>query len=435
MSNLNLKINNFGPIKHASIELKKLNIIAGINGSGKTTLSKLLYCFLESNSNEGDYLANKSIYNRFKSMIDILKKELNSNRESRIKVEELSDNLPDLRDENFNTKLKTVISKVKIIISNSKLQTKNKHLEEISKIEKSLKINNNERRKFFYISSALLKSEFHINDLKINKNSSVYFYTQQKNCEFSCELNTNDSKIGFKINEGNLNCINNKNIININSISAFDIEYLPRILYLKKPQHHLRVLSRNMYLTKEDKDVYDSHFNQKIDACTDKINTLIGGCIYYNIYEEEFLFKTDHGEYHMKNTSSGVKQIGIIQILLSNRILNEDSFLIMDEPELHIHPEWQVKFAKLIILLIKELNITVFINSHSPQFIEALEVYSAKYALKNETNYYLSQKDKNSEKYNVKNILHDNLYEIYNNLGDSYDVIDKIRGKNIANHL
>ena len=107
----------------------------------------------------------------------------------------------------------------------------------------------------------------------------------------------------------------------------------------------------------------------------------------------------------------------------------------MDEPELHIHPEWQVKFAKLIILLIKELNITVFINSHSPQFIEALEVYSAKYALKNETNYYLSQKDKNSEKYNVKNILHDNLYEIYNNLGDSYDVIDKIRGKNIANHL
>ena len=73
MSNLNLEIHNFESIKQASIELKKLNVIAGINGSGKTTSSKLLYCFLESNSYEGDYLANKSIYNRFESMIDILK--------------------------------------------------------------------------------------------------------------------------------------------------------------------------------------------------------------------------------------------------------------------------------------------------------------------------------------------------------------------------
>ena len=65
MSNLNLDIHNFGPINQANIELKKLNVIAGSNGSGKTTSSKLLYCFLESNSDEGAYLANKSLYNRF----------------------------------------------------------------------------------------------------------------------------------------------------------------------------------------------------------------------------------------------------------------------------------------------------------------------------------------------------------------------------------
>ena len=71
----------------------------------------------------------------------------------------------------------------------------------------------------------------------------------------------------------------------------------------------------------------------------------------------------------------------------------------------------------------------------SPQFIEALEVYSTKYGLKDETNYYLSQKDEYSKKYDVKQIPQDKLYKIYNNLGDPYDIIDDIRGENIANHL
>ena len=61
--------------------------------------------------------------------------------------------------------------------------------------------------------------------------------------------------------------------------------------------------------------------------------------------------------------------------------------------------------------------------------------YSTKYYLKNETKFYLSEKDENSEKYNVKHVSQDKLYEIYNNLGDSYDILDRVRGKNIAKHL
>ena len=120
---------------------------------------------------------------------------------------------------------------------------------------------------------------------------------------------------------------------------------------------------------------------------------------------------------------------------LENRKLKENSYLIMDEPEVHLHPEWQVKLAEILVLLVKDLNVNLFINSHSPQFIEAIEVYSIKYGLKNETNFYLTQKDENSEKYNVEKIEYDNLYELYSNLGDSYDIIDEVRGKNIAHQL
>ena len=244
----------------------------------------------------------------------------------------------------------------------------------------------------------------------------------------------NGPKIGFKIDEGNLKCMNMKNIIYIYLISNFDMKNLSRIAYLKYFPYHLRVLSKNLYKIKDNEDVYDPIFNQKLDECLSKINLLMGGYIYYDINEGEFLFKTDDGDYHIKNTASGVKQLGIIQILLSNRILNKDSFLIMDEPEVHLHPEWQVKFAKLIILMIKELNITVFINSHSPQFIEALEVFSGKYDLVEESKFYLSEKSENNL-FNFREIERKNLNVLYDNLGNPYDEIDEVRIENAFNGI
>ena len=122
-------------------------------------------------------------------------------------------------------------------------------------------------------------------------------------------------------------------------------------------------------------------------------------------------------------------------MLLENRKLKENCFLIMDEPEVHLHPELQVKLAEILVLLVKELNINLFINSHSPHFIEAMEVYSVKYGLKNSTNFYLTKKDNECDKYNVEKIGYDYLYKIYNNLGDPYDIIDEVRGKNIGYQL
>ena len=136
----------------------------------------------------------------------------------------------------------------------------------------------------------------------------------------------------------------------------------------------------------------------------------------------------------MNDTASGVKQLGIIQMLLSNRKLTENSFLIMDEPEVNLHPEWQVKFAELIVLMIKELNISIFINSHSPQFIEAIEVYSAKYELSEETKFYLS-KESESNKFDFEEITRDDLVILYNNLRDPYNKINKIRAENMRNGI
>lgn len=146
-------------------------------------------------------------------------------------------------------------------------------------------------------------------------------------------------------------------------------------------------------LTENKNDIYDIEFNQKIDEFRKKLDELMEGYIYYDVKTKQFQFKKENKQYSMKNTASGIKQMGIIQMLLSNRVLNKNSFLIIDEIEVNIHPEWQVKLAKILVLLVKDLNVNLFINSHSPLFIEAIEVYSIKYKLRNETKFFLTKKD------------------------------------------
>ena len=125
---------------------------------------------------------------------------------------------------------------------------------------------------------------------------------------------------------------------------------------------------------------------------------------------------------------SGIKEIGIIQLLLRNSKLKENSFLIIDEPESSLHPEWEIKYAEVLILLAKELNIHVYLNSHSPMFIEAISLYSQYYDLISKTNFYLTQKQVNG-KYNFKKISPENLGEVYENLTRPYDELDKIKAK------
>ena len=126
--------------------------------------------------------------------------------------------------------------------------------------------------------------------------------------------------------------------------------------------------------------------------------------------------------------STGIKEISIIQTLLQNNKLKENSFLIIDEPESSLHPEWEIKYAEILVLLVKELNIHIYLNSHSPMFIEAISLYSQYYDLINDTSFYLTEKQENG-KFNFKKINPKNMGEVYENLTKPYDELDKLKAK------
>lgn len=71
-------------------------------------------------------------------------------------------------------------------------------------------------------------------------------------------------------------------------------------------------------------------------------------------------------------------------------MLDNKSLLIIDEPETHLHPAWQVEYARLIIGLVKT-GIPVLITSHSPYIIQALKVMGDKANLEKKINYYLAE--------------------------------------------
>ena len=84
----------------------------------------------------------------------------------------------------------------------------------------------------------------------------------------------------------------------------------------------------------------------------------------------------------------------------------------------------------LLALLVKNLNVSLYINSHSPVFIEAIDAFAYYYDLTEDTKYYLSEKSKENEGFNnIFEVNSEELYKIYDNLGNPYDDIDQIRIK------
>ena len=430
-----LKIDNFGPINQANLNTSKINIIAGKNASGKTTISKLLYCIITAFSTDGDYLSYESMKEQFNLLMSNL--QIPHSETTKItQLEEIRFNIENDKEFKIETLLNNY-NKFESLINTLELDDeeffKNAIVKNKENINRTKSIG-----KYWPLLINLIKNEFSGNEqiLENYSESELTIYNDNGNNQYEYYIRIKENGIGVLPKTEYENTITtNREAIYIETPYFLDYKIpFSQFNYYGQKQYHQWLLYQKLVDQSSKSDILDDMNNKDIIKFKQNVDELING--EFNFNNRGLLeFKQDGKIFDLNNTSSGIKSIGMIQLLLENRKLKENTYLIMDEPEVHLHPEWQVKLAKILVLLVKDLNVKLFINSHSPQFIEAIEVFSTKYGLKNETNYYLSQKDEDTGKYNVKEIHQDKLYEIYNNLGDPYDIIDDIRGKNIANHL
>ena len=92
----------------------------------------------------------------------------------------------------------------------------------------------------------------------------------------------------------------------------------------------------------------------------------------------EILFRENGRNIPLALTATGVINLGVLALLIERKILNKDSFVFIDEPEAHLHPEWQVVMAETLFKLAEDDGAHIVIATHSIDILKWLEVHAKK---------------------------------------------------------
>lgn len=458
--NLNLEIKNYGPINNANIELKKINVIGGVNGSGKSTISKVLYCFLRANSYSRDKFIIKKILPDINEIINI-----SENPELSYSI---IDYLMDKDQKNIKNKLKYEPDLLKIYEEYKKSINNDFSKENISKVRGKSNIETNFEK--FSVNDNILDILKEYNKAR-NKYELDFYDSHQKDSiqrvDLLSELIKDYHPLGFillvellfaseslsyddfihkndfilKIFNESFECdmtptVELKYGLPFYFYTSGHLEKFPDVFYVDT----ISLLDLyNDFLLEHNKHIMESmrksHSNEKYDKKTleiiNKINNIIKGefSTKHIVDEVDLVYLNLDSDVKLVDShiSSGFKQIGIMQLLLANNQLKPGSFLIIDEPESNLHPEWQFKLAEILVLLAKELDINIYINSHSPAFIESIDAFTEYYDMEDDVNYYLTEESEIKGKYNFTKIDSNELSKLYDNLGNLYFLIDHVR--------
>ena len=443
-----LHIKNFGPINEANLDINRINIVGGKNASGKSFSSKLLFCFLTSMSDKGKFIESNGVYRTFHLTITRLINKICQFSSDKISYNSIlikneleslltSWNFNEISYEyflNFYMKFEKIIKDNNILIDESTKQ-------ELDSLKQGIEFS---KDKYYYLGrviNLLLMAEFGESSFKNFKGGEINFNETLNNL-FDYKIKYDNEAVNLTYNVQDIENFKINNVIYIDNGQTlnFNIHQTSDSVIINNnssPYHYISLLENLIKKESNNNKAYGKiypHYQKKFE---DNLKSMMEGIFEFDERIHQFIFKPiDNDEsYDIRNIASGYKQMGILQSLFLNKSITENTWIILDEPEVNLHPEMQVNLAKLLIEMCKELNIFLYINTHSALLIEAMEVYSVKYGLKEEISFYLTQKNKDSGKFDITQIQDNKLYEIYNNLGDPYDIIDRIRGENIANHL
>ena len=410
-----LEIENLGLINKANLEIGKINVIVGKNSTGKSTSSKFLFSLLTAASSEGTQLANNDIYSKLLNFI--LYWESKGPQEMEDKFKQIRNSL--MYNSASSDFFEKIYQDIALALENYDFKDKELSVNGLNDLFRVINLNKDEYFRYLTVFNALIESEY---GSSLNKfsNAHIKFHGNYDGVEFKQDIKIGDEKSESSISKDFLNYFNFQNVIYIDSPSILENNH-------RSFQYHLQMLERKLKKIKSPDDVYDDEFFKDLNGFKASVDELIGGNFEYLPSEDIFVFNKDGETYSMQNTASGLKQLATIQLLLKNNELTKNSFLILDEPEINLHPGFQVELARILVLAARDLNISLYINTHSPFFAEAMEAYSRYYDLVEDTNFYLTEKAPGIDKYNYNLLDNDEIIEVYDNLGDPFDIIHKVK--------
>lgn len=467
---MEFSVKGIGIIKEADIKIDGLTVIAGSNNSGKTTVGRALYSVVNAVENldqKQDIDQSAAIVERIKKILNIYRSLLTEyefmmqdfiEEKNKFVVEILDlDHMPiDENSDYYITLLYQFCDSIKtdtfldfLIDDMKKISPyfearedefysewkyiKPKALLECSKALDSAKSFQKQERKDFAckIAARTLQVEF------MNQVQSI---GQSDNGQYSIVRlrNQKENLFEFYISDDNINIEKSKFQDGyFDSVYFIDDPYViedPRVYRFITPRkrtdsyvqsrivNHREDMRRLMRKPEEDKKISETLYQEKqLEKVMQQINAIVPGMVSGGTYY------TPEMKIKVGNLATGFKIFSIIKKILTENDLSDKTLLILDEPESHLHPEWINRLAEVIVLLVKECNITVLLTTHSPNFLLAVDALMRKYDIRNKCHFYQTEQE---EDHRVKYIERtDSLDDVYADFAASFAKMSAIKKK------
>lgn len=432
MSNYRYKIENYHSIGKADIAINGITVLTGVNGAGKSTLARWLYYIVnvayiyETNRFEeyqqslanmiGQFATARKEFSEDNDNDDLLSKAKRSVLGIKYEGVESADevlNLYNAATNQFFTDLKNSLPRMSQnalnrILNYLELERSNDisnevWIEQLLKKKKSQGLSEKE--------TFLLRQKNRPIDKFFDKIRRVYGETDRPDIitfqEDGVDIIATD-KIGTLLG-------------------------LDRSIYIDTPMALSITDSTNyfwnelLFMLKYQGDCVE--IDSEAKKVLNHIKTITGGEVVEkkDIAGQEELFynrKSDNLTIKLENVATGIKTFAYIEQLLRKGHLNNRAILIIDEPEAHLHPQWIVEFARILVMLNKEIGLKIMIASHDPDMVSAIRYVADAEGVLSDVNFYLAEHDANSETYTYKALGHD-IEPIFESFNKSFDLIEK----------
>lgn len=408
MNTYKFLLKDYKAIKEANIDLNGITVLAGENGSGKSTITRWFYYLIEVIA-KYDKFAYEDLcddiftilreYNLiFRSIIfeDTGISSLITKWRNQTKTLD-SSSLDDLMKV-VNGAKEIIVRVADFIEQNSNEEKMNSH---IIRSMKSLGIENIDGfDKELYILQTNSKIDKAFQNYRSNIATrhidNIYRYIRQ---DYDDKLK-HPNEIQFF--EDNIPILEDKTIGFL-----FGIQ---RAIYIDTPMSIVNK-SLNNGLWWKLLELLLKPSNNAISMLTKKmllrIQKLIHGTIKLNEddFDDEMHFiREDELEISLSEAATGIKSFACIIRLLENGYLDKNTLLIIDEPEAHLHPQWIVEYARILVLLSKELGVRILIASHNPDMVAAIQSIGEKEGLKERITFYQAIQTDTKYQYEYKNL-------------------------------